>query len=705
MHLDMAADGTNALLRSLKKNEPVKIRFGKRPSLQYGSESSVLNVESSAFPCEVFSGSAEGGPDYYFSGKLSHTVEVHQAQEATAKADRALAVLESSLKSMQEEKANSEASFARGLEEMNALHKPHKPQKSGHPQPLHASSLHRSYLLGGVTKSTPASPFLGPSDSSRPTPTSAPSMGSGVSDKDKLRLNAMRIPLVHMLAVSPSSVKILARSIRAPLEDVERVLAKIARDSTSQPGKQELKEKAYRELDVWKFCFKSPEDRQAAIDHAVHAYDKMRVATSDKLWQMLLPEGERWKGKCLTRLNFDRPAQRSVRLEAKPWEEDAPAHGESDSSRGRMQSKDSKARAHSNEPMHRKKISEKETLSKKQLQKDAFSQLRESRREKSQSTEKRMTKSNSKYKSSEFIEDSDEEVPPAKEVVGKVGLKSNRRESPSTKANSRPPSNSTARDDRQMKPVHSSHLSTSSADGSSSNSKQRDVPSNSKHADRIALDKAASRSSSRPRTDSSPQKPSPLASSPPTNSSDVDNSSSEKATSLSSMTSSPPSSSDMPAAGKKTFSPVTTDSQTKVDRGRSPVKRKADDVDNEPPSKRHQPSVSSTDANGGTPAEDETPRPKAPQRQTTNSSSGSTSSLSPDKPAYRTSEVIEKSKRFHLYYDRYKKLHEKVAAEDLDGVEDQEVKELWKMHSRLKELKEEIWSDFHKLGKPDKIAL
>lgn len=694
--IELAREKRRKILASLQKNEKIHILFGKKPRIQYGKESIRLNVEPSSFPAELYARSNTSNHHYYFSGKLSHTVEVREAQEATATADRALAALESSLKLVQSQRAANETTFVPGKAMSD---KKTKGQKSGHLQPIHSSALHRTHLFDGVTRSTPSSPFLGASLSPRPTPTSAPATGFGLSDKDKVQLNAMRIPLVHLLAVAPATMKSLAKRIRAPIEDVERVLAKIAADVN---GKKELKDSSYKELDVWKFPYESQEDRQTAINRAVRAFDRMRIAHSNDLWQLLLKEEERGKGKVLSRLDLNRPKQRPVTTESKSPQHDVHEEGDSEVGRGRLQAPDiAKGRARSNEPLQRKKVSEKETLSKQTVRKDALSQLRDTYRERAKVNAERSLKANPKYKSAEYIEDSDDEADSANDVPIKPESTVAKRDSSMNRFDKQkhrqPPKES-------KKISHKSALSSSSNEDHVPGGKQGTGSGPSKV--RPGAEKPVPRNASRPRTTSSPQKPSPLSSSPPTNSSDLDNSSSEKAPSASSMTSSPPSSSDIPLAKKNNFSPVVTETKDRPERGRSPVKRKAGPNENEPPPKRQQQQPQQPSTGAPTNKDiigDSGPRPKAPQRQSSDASSGTGSSLSPEKPEHRIEELLDKSKRFQLYYKRYKELHDKVSSSTEE--DEQETRELWKMHNRLKELKDEIWGDWRKLGEPGRIDI
>lgn len=106
--------------------------------------------------------------------------------------------------------------------------------------------------------------------------------------------------LVHILASKPMKTQELVDATCAPKEKVSTVLERCA--SREDDGRWQLGNKAYKELNVWEFPYASQEERQAAIDRAVKAYDRLRIGTDDKIWQLLLPKGERGKGKCLSRL-------------------------------------------------------------------------------------------------------------------------------------------------------------------------------------------------------------------------------------------------------------------------------------------------------------------------------------------------------------------------------------------------------------------
>ena len=696
LRLDLNTEQCDTMLRSLKNLEKSKISFGKNIILHLGHQTFPLSVKTSSFPSEIYSLSNQDKNQPQVSGKVSHEIAVRLDE---ASKDPALAALENSLKSIQDEKVSNEASFVRNFQEMDAHNKKSKAHKSSHLQPLHSTVLHRAHLFNGVTKSTPNSPFLGPSPSLGPTSNPLLSSGSSLSDKDRQRLNAMRVPLVHLLAAGPKSTTTLAQAVRAPVEDVERVLAKVATDDSSQQGNKVLKDKAFRELNVWRFPYADESTRQVVIKHAIHAFDRMRVGSSDQLWQMLLKPEERGKGKVLSRLNFDRPMPRAAPLESTADDESS-GRTDLDHIRGRASTKPSENdRARSNDPLHRKKVSEKETWSKRQLQKDALNQIRTIRKERSQMGEGR-AKSTMKYKSSEIVVDSDE----GEALSSMSGNSDGVRHRNSQKSVS---SQSTRMTNSQSS--HSSKASHSSIEAPSS------MPTSKRHNHKPAdhsrrQDQAPIVDPSPQLERSDPQRPASLASSPP-NSSDLDNSSSEAAASLSSMTSSPPSGTEVGLIAKSSFSPVVGHNNNGPSVASDSRKRKASDVeaDGDQPkdgdtSKRRRQNGPTTEMEETKHAEPDS-RPNGPKRKATDSSSGSGSSLSSGRPDITQAELLEKARRFQLYYNRYETLHGKLYSIPIQDREEDEIRQLWKMHRRVTELKAEIWDDWVKMGKPEEMQL
>lgn len=682
IRLDLVENVTKEILRSLKNNEQVKLRCGKRPLVQFGKKAIPLNSSVDAFPSEIFTTRADDSDLLYFSGKSSHRLEVQKAVEDTAKSDEALATLENTLKSIQEQRASNETSIIGGIELK------HVGRKDNRPSPLLApGSTLRKDLLGGLSTSRPSSPFLSASFSPRLGPTSTP-LTPGMSAKDRVRLDAVRIPLVHLLAIRPMTLKEISKQLHAPKDDCERLIEKVARDSKAGDGMKELKEKTYRELDVWKFPYRSQEDRQKAIDHAVQAYDRMRVEKKDILWQLLLPRDERGKGIILSRLNFDKPvAPKPERLADNSNESKAEL---SDRELGKTKVKKDET------VVVQKKAKDKPNSSKSRLNGDTSGEVRGKNTPQPQS---KAARPDGKFKSSERIEDSDEEA----DTVEVIGVKPSHTKT--STANKKPDQDNAG----TPKPTHvilsprkTVHKASDSSSSSSGNEQVRSALTNTSQSlkPQPKSESTASRISPRPRHDSSPSKPSPLGSSPPTTSTDLDNSSSSKASNQSSAPSSPPSSVDMPKRKQGTkYSPVVRDKSQPVSRGRSPdrspAKRKVAPTDEERPAKRQQPDSARLTPVANVTAE-QLKRP-APVR----TESESERSTSPEKPGPNRHDIIQDAKRFHRYYQRYKDLYDRISQMEEKERDDKDMNDLWRMHKRLKEMKADIWNNWGKVEKAD----
>jgi len=660
IRLNLAENVTKDLLNVVKSNGQARLKLGKRPVITFGTRNITLNHATDKFPAEVFCAPLDGNKPAYFSGKFSHTLEVQQAKEATTGMDQALANLKQNLKANQEDRAAGGA----GIISNKFLGNQHRP----------------SPLSGGFLGSRPASPFLG-GLSPRGGPTSAP-LQTGPSSKEKIRLDAIRVPMIHLLAVESWSPDALASKLKVKRSDCDKVLEKVARDAKA--GKKELKDKTYRDLDVWKFKYELQSDRQAAIDHAVSAYDRLRVEKTDQLWQMLLAKEDRGKGIFLSRLNFDKPLVPG-NLTPKIAERSTDGSIEGKSITSDQSSKKGKAAATKlTDDMPKTKPTAQPRI-KTAATKDNGKVTAAPK----DGNKLKANRTDTKFKSSERVQDSDEETDAAQTVV--VAKPSITRKEPVNQRSSNVDKPSPA---LSKHPLHKSHLSGSSGGGSDTD-RGRLTPSSAMVKTRTGADtsKSQARNTSRPRNGSSPPKPSPLGSSPPTNSRDVDSTSnSSKGTSQSSAPSSPPSGIDLSKAKTKNYSPVV--SERKSDKTLSGAnKRKAEASSDQPPTKRQQVD-SSGDKNrgvlnpsGGT------------QKESKRDSPDSDTISTLEKPAITKQNVETDARQFKKYWDRYKELHDRLEKQSESERDSTDIEKLWKMHSRLKEMKEQIWRDWDKLEK------
>ncbi|KAJ9664742.1 hypothetical protein H2198_000088 [Neophaeococcomyces mojaviensis] len=656
LRLNLAENITKDLLNAVRSNGQARIKLGKRPAITFGTRTVSLNHGTDKFPAEIFRGPLDGSGPVYFSGKLSHTLEVQQAKEATAGVDQALATLKQNLKASQEDRAAG----GTGLISNKLLGHQHRP----------------SPLSSGFLTSRPSSPFLS-GLSPRVGPTSAP-LQTGPTSKEKIRLDAIRIPLIHLLAIEPWSPDALAQKVRVKRSDCDKVLEKVARDVKG--GKKELKDKIYKDLDVWKFSYQSQQDRQAAIDHAVSAYDRMRIEKTDQLWQMLLAKEDRNKGTYLSRLNFDKPLA-AGNLTPKINERSTDGSIEGKSMASDQSSKKGKGPATKLTDDLPKTKSSAETKVKTAALKDKVKTLAVTEG----ANKLKATKQDTKFKSSERIEDSDEEADAGRPVIAsKHPIK---RKEPVVE---KPVRSEKASSASSKPPLHKPHLSGSSGGGTDVDH-GRLTPSSAMARTRGGADtsKAQAGNASRPRNGSSPVKPSPLGSSPPTNSRDVDSTSnSSKGTSQSSAPSSPPSSTELSNTKTKNYSPVAAERKLEK-HSNGPNKRKAESSADQPPSKRqHINSSGNKDRVNGD-------APKVPKRDSPDSDTISTS----EKSAITKQHVENEARQFKKYWDRYKDLHDRLEKQPDSQRDSTDIEKLWKMHLRLKEMKEQIWRDWDKLEK------
>lgn len=155
----------------------------------------------------------------------------------------------------------------------------------------------RASLLNPLSgRSSPAS-----TPSHLPAPTSA-----GLDSNMPMAIAGKKV-LIHLLAVKPQTYETCRKLLHFNCRDI---LEKVGKKN--EAGEWALIDRAYKELDVWKFNYQKDEEREAAVQGAIRAYDRLRLSKEDKLWQMLLPEEERGKGVVLSRLNIKNVADAVV---------------------------------------------------------------------------------------------------------------------------------------------------------------------------------------------------------------------------------------------------------------------------------------------------------------------------------------------------------------------------------------------------------
>ena len=562
----------------------------------------------------------------------------------------------------------------------------------------------QNLLNNATTRSMPTSPALGAVRSPLPgatVPTSAPVVHNARTQK----LQALRTPLIHLLAVRPVSEKFLAQKIACSQEECREVLEKVGKPARLDTSKWDLSDRSFKELDVWKFNYPCQEDRQEAIDKAVSAFDRLRLSREDWLWQMLYPKEERGQGKCLSNLNLHQgPIQRSTTPRISVQATDDAGNGghttgnDSDGKRDRLAPSDAEpmARSKSQDQVKKKKISEKELQAKRLLSKNpkkpaptpASKPKPKSKEAKevtpgSRKTGKKVAAATSStFKSTEFVHDSDEDevMEDASTLQAKSEPKVNEKPlKPSPKPiSSRKPdflkdikiqkktTAPPAKDPENRPPTSSS---------SGSGSKHRFSDSSQSSA-------PMTKSLSRQRTTSSPHKPSPLGSSPPTNASDLDNGGGSMHASSTSSTPLISQVHNRNVTPSSAAAPARPCPGTPRNTSEHSLKRKHDDVDSEIHSHNVPPSNGLT--NGLTNGYAHHPkRPKTSPISPPTSESSNSSNSPPEHD-----EILTKAQRFKTLYAHYEKLYREVS--NWPNAPKEKVESVMKMHERLVSLKGEF---------------
>ena len=514
-------------------------------------------------------------------------------------------------------------------------------------------------------------------------------------------MQALRTPLIHLLAVRPVSEKFLAQTTGSSIDECLAILEKVGKAARLDPSKWDLTDKAFKELDIWKFKYASEDDRQSAIDRAISAFDRMRLSREEKLWQKLLPEEERGKGKILSKLQLHTgpvvPRSNTPRIQVEATNGNVKDHngGDSDDDDGKDRLAPGDAgRSRSQDPIKKKKVSEKEAQSKRLLSKNPkkTQQAMSAKATTNASTkEAKETKPAAKKggkkaiitaKSTEFVHDSDEDEdvdafsPSAKPIIPENKGKSGEKSTATTtaiassqprglisKASGGKPDTKEEKTPTDAQPKRAVEKPVSSSTASSSTSHSRSSSQTS-----LPMQKTLSRQ----RTTSSPHKPSPLGSSPPTNASDLEqNGETQHAVTSSS------SAAVVAQTGKVNGNPVprtgVAQPVTKpiLNTSEHTLKRKADDID----SGIHDHHVPFTNGNINS-VKRQRPSPPTPP------SSASDPSPQP------INELLVKAQRFKQYYADYEKLYRDVT--QMANPPQEQVDLVLRKHQRLNELKTEI---------------
>ncbi|KAL8903328.1 MAG: hypothetical protein Q9171_007439 [Xanthocarpia ochracea] len=674
MRLDLASGVLEEIMRASRMGKDIHMSFGK-------------NIT------ELYKYIPDQEDELRFAGLLTHKLAQKKVQENTAGVDAAMEALKSRMADHQQNKQNKKikvlSETPTASPQMKANHVKQRPS---------TSFAELSKQKAPVNRSLPSSPAVDPARRALNIyPNLANTAGEKITTKEKME--ALKIPLLHLVAIRPMSLKFLANKVACSQEECRQVLTKLGKPARLDPDKWDLADKAFKELSVWDFNYELDDDRELAIEHAVSAFDRLRLSREDRLWQMLLPKEERGKGKVLSKLQLHQgPMQKSVtpRIHVQETVDDQvnddPVLIEGNESRHLTPADATSpmARAHSDDQVKKKRVSEREAQSKRLLSsgpKKAAAAAKAKELAKRKATKKE-TAVQANVKSAEFVHDSDEEedesvAAPVTSATIPTASKKTSDASPKTLPETKPQAAAieSSKRPQELEKTQEGKKAPNSSIGQTSNNSTKFSSTSGSPNSTHRLSDASQRSSSgsklaRQRTTSSPHKPSPLGSSPPTNASDFDNDSQVQLTSNSSTSSTPldanlrntvTSLKPRPDASKRIPNPAEKSSQASL-------KRKVDDVslasrvDSPPPTKG-----------------DIAPAPKrvktsVPTPPATDTSSSESSPIS--------NTVLDQAQRFKGYHEKYQRLYQELSTQASAAPE--KVEKLMKMHERLQSMKHDI---------------
>jgi RNA polymerase II elongation factor ELL len=386
----------------------------------------------------------------------------------------------------------------------------------------------------GTIRSLPPSPALAGISSPSLAPTSIPA-----SQQQAEKTKAIRNPIIHRLALGPAAEDELMK-LRTSIATESEFKMAIEKVADLEDGKWKIHPRFLKDLDVWKYDYEDDTERQAAIDNAIRAYDKMRLNPSEPQWQMLLPVAERNKGKCLSKLQAKIATSGNIapKPKTKPADDSGrDSAGEDTDVFGEKRTKSAKSESmvrstSQNSATKSKAAKEREAQDKRLSGKTTAKPAPKKAPPKSAAPKKAAApkkQAKETFKSSQFVNDSDEEDSYTIDTKPTPKIASSSKKTQPVGQNAKKASVKRKSDDMDAtddsvivaskKPKTTQNSSTSSTSGSSSSHQRISESSQSSH-NVASIQRSITKA--RAKMNTSPQKSSPLASSPPTNASDME---------------------------------------------------------------------------------------------------------------------------------------------------------------------------------------
>ncbi|KAI9789930.1 MAG: hypothetical protein M1816_005699 [Peltula sp. TS41687] len=318
LHVDADDKIIGLLTKSPKgSSKGAEVAFGKKPTVRHGADESKISITTEDVRREIYRYEEEGELELILDGFVTHKIQVKESQGTGLSNDPATLLFQTQLAALNEEKKAKQT----GVDWEYLAHVP--PKRKGVPKnvkaPRTAVPSYDGKFRKGSEQHTPSiqTPPLAMSPKSTLNQLPA-SVTANMIDEKVVKMQVLRIPLLHLLAVEPVHVLTLARKLFISRAECQELLNKHGKIANDMAIHWVPTDRAYKLLDVWRFDYTRAEDREQAIYNAISAFDRLRLSRDDPLWQMLLPEHDRGKGIVLSRLNLHLPAEmRPVPTQAK----------------------------------------------------------------------------------------------------------------------------------------------------------------------------------------------------------------------------------------------------------------------------------------------------------------------------------------------------------------------------------------------------
>ncbi|KAI5850624.1 hypothetical protein BZA05DRAFT_58851 [Tricharina praecox] len=277
--------------------------------LDYGDQSIEIVSQAESHRHELYKRSEDLPENLDFVGVFSHSLEVREADGGSNSPNESELKLQKDYELLNEEKAASTAAIV----DYGELPQARNARWGG--------ALKKASYLKRQNKKSLSAPSSGPptpSMRSGRSPLNPTSASTSTSAEARAELDALRIPLTHLLVLGPASEHSLASKTRAPEDLVLKVLHKVA-NKVNAGRHWALMDDVHRELDVWDFPYITPSDREKAIRNCGEAFNRLRLQKQAAEWRMLLSPEDRERADLNPEPEPVKPA--SVRLSSRPASE------------------------------------------------------------------------------------------------------------------------------------------------------------------------------------------------------------------------------------------------------------------------------------------------------------------------------------------------------------------------------------------------